>query len=56
MSQPANKDPDLEAGQIDPYSEAPAGVLHDIALKCGTKVWSSFFFLFILLAPIYLTS
>ncbi|KAG8365476.1 hypothetical protein BUALT_Bualt18G0108700 [Buddleja alternifolia] len=35
---PANKDLDLEAGQIDPSSETPTGALQDIAFKCGTKV------------------
>lgn len=34
----ANKDLDLEAGQIDPYTETWTGVLQDIAHKCGTKV------------------
>ncbi|PIN07645.1 Phosphoprotein phosphatase [Handroanthus impetiginosus] len=34
----ADKDLDLEAGQIDPNSESSAGALQDIALKCGTKV------------------
>ncbi|CAI9772851.1 unnamed protein product [Fraxinus pennsylvanica] len=40
IAQPSsgNKDPDLEAGQIDPYPETPAGALQDIAYKCGTKV------------------
>ncbi|GFP94718.1 RNA polymerase ii c-terminal domain phosphatase-like 1 [Phtheirospermum japonicum] len=34
----ANKDIDLEAGQIDPYTETCTGALQDIAYKCGTKV------------------
>ncbi|KAL0353132.1 UNVERIFIED_CONTAM: RNA polymerase II C-terminal domain phosphatase-like 1 [Sesamum angustifolium] len=34
----ANKDLDLEAGQIDPYTETCTGTLQDIAFKCGTKV------------------
>ncbi|KAL3627703.1 hypothetical protein CASFOL_029066 [Castilleja foliolosa] len=34
----ANKDIDLEAGQIDPYTETFTGALQDIAYKCGTKV------------------
>ncbi|KAK6124405.1 hypothetical protein DH2020_041825 [Rehmannia glutinosa] len=34
----ANKDLDLEAGQIDPYTETCTGALQDIAFKCGTKV------------------
>ncbi|KAI3456311.1 hypothetical protein Pfo_012974 [Paulownia fortunei] len=34
----ANKDLDLEAGQIDPYTESCTGALQDIAFKCGTKV------------------
>ncbi|KAL7088882.1 hypothetical protein ACP275_13G155500 [Erythranthe tilingii] len=34
----ANKDLDLEAGQIDPYIETCIGALQDIAFKCGTKV------------------
>ncbi|XP_022845674.1 RNA polymerase II C-terminal domain phosphatase-like 1 isoform X3 [Olea europaea var. sylvestris] len=40
IAQPSsgNKDLDLEAGQIDPYPETPAGALQDIAYKCGTKV------------------
>ncbi|KAL6567434.1 hypothetical protein OROGR_001102 [Orobanche gracilis] len=35
---PANKDIDLEAGQIGPYSETCTGALQNIAFKCGTKV------------------
>ncbi|KAH6763969.1 C-terminal domain phosphatase-like 1 [Perilla frutescens var. hirtella] len=34
----ADKDLDLEAGQIDPSSVTSAGALQDIAFKCGTKV------------------
>ncbi|KAH6829050.1 C-terminal domain phosphatase-like 1 [Perilla frutescens var. hirtella] len=34
----ANKDLDLEAGQIDPYTETCTGALQEIAFKCGTKV------------------
>lgn len=34
----ASKDIDLEAGQIDPYTETCTGALQDIAFKCGTKV------------------
>ncbi|KAL2244815.1 UNVERIFIED_CONTAM: hypothetical protein Sindi_2749700 [Sesamum indicum] len=34
----ANKDLDLEAGQIDPYTETCTGALQDIAFKCGAKV------------------
>lgn len=33
----ASKDIDLEAGQIDPYTETWPGALQDIAFKCGTK-------------------
>ncbi|KAL6562164.1 hypothetical protein OROGR_003171 [Orobanche gracilis] len=38
QSSPANKNLELEAGQIDPYSETCAGALQNIAFKCGTKV------------------
>ncbi|XP_027160416.1 RNA polymerase II C-terminal domain phosphatase-like 1 [Coffea eugenioides] len=37
-SSSANRDLDLESGQIDPQAETPIGALHDIAFKCGTKV------------------
>ncbi|PIN16319.1 Phosphoprotein phosphatase [Handroanthus impetiginosus] len=33
-----NKDPDLEAGQIDPSTETCVGALEYIAFKCGAKV------------------
>lgn len=33
-----NKDLDLEAGQIDSWSDTSTGALEDIAFKCGTKV------------------
>lgn len=34
----ASKDLDLEAGQIDPYTETGPGALLEIAFKCGTQV------------------
>ncbi|XP_057764576.1 RNA polymerase II C-terminal domain phosphatase-like 1 isoform X2 [Salvia miltiorrhiza] len=34
----ASKDIDLEAGQIDPYTETCTGALQEIAFKCRTKV------------------
>ncbi|KAL3519721.1 hypothetical protein ACH5RR_017870 [Cinchona calisaya] len=37
-SSSANRDLDLESGQIDPYVETLVGALQDIAFKCGTKV------------------
>ncbi|KAH6793138.1 hypothetical protein C2S52_003615 [Perilla frutescens var. hirtella] len=34
----ANKDLDLKAGQIDPYTKTCTRALQEIAFKCGTKV------------------
>ncbi|XP_057949749.1 RNA polymerase II C-terminal domain phosphatase-like 1 [Malania oleifera] len=33
-----NRDLDFESGRGVPYADTPAGVLHGIAMKCGTKV------------------
>lgn len=59
----ASKDLDLEAGQIDPYTETGTGALQDIAFKCGTQVnkqfmhfsFLLFFFDCLLLLPVMAT-
>lgn len=33
-----NRDLDFESGRVVSSAETPAGVLQDIAIKCGTKV------------------
>uniref|UniRef100_A0A5B6ZIJ7 protein-serine/threonine phosphatase n=1 Tax=Davidia involucrata TaxID=16924 RepID=A0A5B6ZIJ7_DAVIN len=37
-SSSSNRDLDVEPDRVDLYAESPAGVLQDIAFKCGTKV------------------
>lgn len=38
LARSGNRDLDLEPGRFDSYAETEVGALHDIALKCGTKV------------------
>lgn len=38
-SSSVNRDLDLHSGRIDPYVDSADEALHDIAIKCGTKVW-----------------
>lgn len=37
-SSSSSRDVDFESGRGVSNAETPAGVLHDIAMKCGTKV------------------
>nr|GME15503.1 RNA polymerase II C-terminal domain phosphatase-like 1 [Ipomoea batatas] len=38
LARSGNRDLDLEPGRFDSYAETEVGALHDIALKCGTKL------------------